>query len=94
VEEWGPWAISEALVSLALIFWWYHVDKAERGYRSGVLMNGGMLALTIVAVPVYLIRTRGWKRGGIAIAWAAALFGALLALEEVGEWLGSALSGS
>jgi hypothetical protein len=51
-------------------------------------MNGGMLALTIAAMPVYLIRTRGWKRGGIAIAWAAALFGVLLALEEAGEWLG------
>jgi hypothetical protein len=88
VDELGPWAIGEALVSLVPVFWWYHLDKAERGYRAGPLLNGGMLALTIVALPVYLIRSRGWKRGGIAIAWAAAIFGVLLALEEAGEWLG------
>ena len=88
VEEWGPWAIGETLASLVLIFWWYHLDKAERGYRAGPLMNGGMLLLAIVALPAYLVRTRGWKRGGIAVAWAAAIFGALLALEAAGEWLG------
>jgi len=88
VEEFGRWAIGETLVSLALVFWWYHQDKAEHGYRAGPLMNGGMLLLAIVAMPVYLVRTRGWKRGAIAIAWAAAVFAALLALEEIGEWLG------
>lgn len=88
IADWGPWTMGETLASAALIFWWYHLDKAERDYRAGMLMNAGMLALAALALPVYLIRTRGWKRGAIAIAVAAALFGALLALEELGEWLG------
>jgi hypothetical protein len=47
-----------------LIFWWYHVDKAEHGYRAGPLLNGGMLLAVVVAMPIYFIRSRGWKNGG------------------------------
>jgi hypothetical protein len=88
VEPFGKWEIGETLVALVLVFWWYHVDKAEHGYRAGPLMNGGMLLVLAVALPVYLLRSRGWKRGALAIAVAAALFLVLLGLGEAGEWLG------
>lgn len=88
LEDWGPWTMGETLASAVLIFWWYHLDKAERDYRAGILMNGGMLALAALALPIYFVRTRGWKRGGIAIAGAVAVFVALLVLEELGGWLG------
>ena len=88
LEDWGPWTMGETIASAVLIFWWYHLDKTERDYRAGILMNGGMVALAALALPIYFVRTRGWKRGGIAIAGAVAVFVALLVLEELGEWLG------
>ena len=87
VEPYGKWEIGETLVALVLVFCWYHVDKAQHGYRAGPLMNGAMLLVLALAMPVYLVRSRGWKRGAIAIAVAAAIFLVLLGLGEAGEWL-------
>lgn len=91
VEPYGTWALGETFVALVLIFCWYHVDKAEHGYRAGPLMNGGMLLAAVVAMPVYLVRSRGWKRGARATTVAAVILAALFALEEAGERLGAAL---
>lgn len=88
VEPFGAWEIGETIVALVLVFWWYHVDKGQLGYRAGPLMNGGMLLVMALAMPIYLIRSRGWKRGAIAIAVAVAIFLVLLGLGEAGEWLG------
>jgi len=89
VDPFGPFGLADALLSLAPIFWWYHVDKQERSYRAGPLMNVGMVALVIVAMPIYFVRTRGWKHGAISSALALAVFGATLALGELGEWIGA-----
>jgi hypothetical protein len=91
IEALGEWEIAATLAALVLVFWWYHVDKAERGYRAGPLMNGGMLLVMVIALPVYLLRSRGWKRGAVAAAIALAVLGALFALEAAGEWLGMKL---
>ena len=87
VEPYGKWELGETFVALVLIFWWYHVDKAEHGYRAGPLMNGGMLLVMALAMPIYLVRSRGWKRGAIAVAVAIGLFLVLLGLGELGELL-------
>lgn len=89
VESMGKWEIGETLIALALVFWWYHVDKAEHGYRAGPLMNGGMLLVMAIAMPIYLIRSRGWKRGIVASFIAAVLGGVSLGLGEAGEALAS-----
>lgn len=91
VESMGKWEIGETLIALALVFWWYHLDKAEHGYRAGPLMNGGMLLVMAVALPIYLVRSRGWKRGLIAALVAAALAAASFGLGEAGEALASLL---
>ena len=88
VEPYGKWELGETFVALVLIFWWYHVDKAEHGYRAGPLLNGGMLLAAVVAMPVYFVRSRGWQRGALATAVAIAVFALLLGLGEAGEWLG------
>lgn len=89
VEPFGKWEIGETIVALVLVFWWYHVDKGRLGYRAGPLMNGGMLLVMALAMPIYLIRSRGWKRGTLATTIAAAFFIALLGLGEAGEWFGA-----
>ena len=91
VESFGGWEIGETLIALVLVFWWYHVDKAEHGYRAGPLMNGGMLLVLALAMPIYLVRSRGWKRGGVAIAIALAFALASFALGEAGERTGALL---
>ena len=91
VESFGKWEIGETLLALVLVFWWYHVDKTERGYRAGPLMNGGMLLVMALAMPIYLVRSRGWKQGGMATAVAVALFLVLLGLGEAGEYLAARL---
>jgi riboflavin transporter FmnP len=91
IEDFGKWALAQNLLCLPPIFWWYHTDKAEKGYRAGPLMNAGVIALTVVALPVYLVRTRGWKRGALSIAKGTAIFGALILLGMLGEWLGRAI---
>jgi hypothetical protein len=50
-----------------------------------------VLALAIAALPVYFIRSRGWKKGAITTALALAFLGATLLLGEAGERLGAVL---
>ena len=89
VDPFSPFGITETFLSLLPIYWWYHTDKQERNYRAGPLMNVGVGLVAVIALPVYFVRTRGWKRGGITTAIAAAFAGALYLI----EWLGEALGG-
>jgi hypothetical protein len=91
VEMLSKFGLAETLVSLVVLFWWYHVDKREWDYKAGPLMNGGVLALAIVALPVYFIRSRGWKKGAIATAIAIGFVAVTLVLGEAGERIGAVL---
>lgn len=92
VEPLSTYGLVETVVSLVVIFWWYHLDKAERDYHAGKLMNAGVLVLAVVALPVYFIRSRGWRRGLRTIALALLFLGATYVLGEAGEWLGARLA--
>ena len=92
VEMLSNFGWAEMLLSLIVFFCWYHLDKAEYDYRAGRLMNAGMLVLAALALPIYLIRSRGWKRGGRAIGVALAFLAGTLLLAELGERLGAALT--
>ena len=92
VEPFSSYGLAEAAVSLVLLFWWYHLDKAEHAYQAGKLMNAGVLVLAVVALPIYFIRSRGWQRGTRAVAVALLFLGATLLLGEAGEWLGARLA--
>ena len=89
VEALSKFDLATTIVSIPLIFWWYHVDKRERDYQAGPLMNAGILVLAVVAFPIYFVRTRGWKRGAIATLLALGVFAILLGLSELGEWIGT-----
>ena len=92
VEPFSSYGLAEMALSLVILFWWYHVDKAEHAYPAGKLMNAGVLLLAVVALPVYFIRSRGWQRGARTIAAALFFLGLTLALGEAGEWVGAALT--
>src|SRR5262245_55884508 len=88
VEPLSKFDLAATVIELPLIFWWYHVDKREHGYQAGPLMNAGIIAVCVAALPIYLIRSRGWKRGIIATLLAGLVLAATFALAELGEWLG------
>ncbi len=88
VETFSAFGLVETVASLVLLFTWYHLDKRERDYRAGRLMNAGILVAAVIALPIYLLRSRGWKRGMAAVAVAALYLGFLFGLGELGEFLG------
>ena len=92
VELLSNFGLAETALSLIALFCWYHLDKAERDYRAGKLMNAGVLVLAAVALPVYFIRSRGWKRGAMAIGVALLFLAGTFVLGELGERLGAALT--
>ena len=89
VELLSSFGLVETLASIVLLFWWYHLDKAEHGYAAGRLMNAAVLVLAVIALPIYFVRTRGWKRGGVTIALAGAFLLITVVLGEAGEALGT-----
>ena len=53
------WKITEQLLLAVLVFWWYRNDKTQRQFRTGAFQYIAVVALALVAVPVYLFRSRG-----------------------------------
>jgi hypothetical protein len=92
VEALSTFGLAETVVSLVVLFWWYHLDKQQRNYQAGKLMNAGVLVAAVIALPIYFIRTRGWRGGAIASAVGAAFIGVTYVLGELGERLGAAFA--
>jgi hypothetical protein len=53
VADFGP-----MVLGLAFLFAWMHFDERRHTYRRSPLLNIGIVALAILFVPVYLIRSR------------------------------------
>jgi hypothetical protein len=84
-----PWNMTEKLLLVSLIYWWYHTDKALHAYRAGPLLNVGVVVLFIVAIPVYLFRSREMRQGikalFVFLVFGAAAIAALVAGGAVGN---------
>ena len=92
IEPYGKFGMAEIFLSIAPIYWWYYVDKAQMNFRAGPIQNAGVIALAIVALPVYFIRSRGWKRGSFFILMMAVALAISIALEAAGEAIGTAIA--
>ena len=75
-----------AVLSLALVFVWFIVDAREREYRPSIVLRVAMPALTIVALPYYLFRSRGWTGGVKAMAKSALVFAGTMVAYRLGSW--------
>ncbi|HWY23559.1 MAG TPA: hypothetical protein VNX47_01485 [Nevskia sp.] len=82
------------LVQSFLIFLWYRLDARKRGFHRSRLLNTGMAGFTTLALPYYLLRTRGFSRGCAAIFLALLLSLGTLFMMFAGAIGGSLLSGS
>jgi hypothetical protein len=92
IEPYGKLDMAGIFLSIAPIYWWYYVDKAQMNFRAGPIQNAGVIALAIVALPVYFVRSRGWKRGSFFILMMAVALAISIALEEAGEVIGAAIA--
>lgn len=86
IEILGKFAALHGGLSALAIYWWYYLDKQQLGFRSGVFQNIGMLALSFVALPVYFIRSRGWKIGSIWILKSIGFLVVMSILSILGEF--------
>jgi len=93
VESFSKFDLGGSFLSLLPIYWWYHLDKDQTGYQAGPLLNVGVAALAMVALPVYFVRSRGWKRGGVISLYALGAVGVLYLVETLGEVIGEAIAG-
>jgi hypothetical protein len=48
-----------SIASSLLIFWWYWADSNLRSYRRSPGLNIAVVAVGFLAVPYYLLRSRG-----------------------------------
>ena len=92
IEPFSTFALVGAFLSIAPIYWWYYVDKEQRQFRAGAILNVGVIGLAIIALPIYFIRSRGWKRGSLSAAMAAGVLLGTFGLEWLGEAIGTAIT--
>jgi hypothetical protein len=83
-------ALAEALVLAAIMFIWVVEDARRRNIQISALFKMGIVAMGVIFVPIYLIRSRGLRSAlkGIAVfglEFAGCLLGAsvLMAVLEM-----------
>lgn len=83
---------SMGTVGLALLlniatFVWFHNDSERRGYPRSNALNIGFVGAGLLVVPYYLVKSRGFKRGLLAIVGALLIYLLCLAMAVVGAAL-------
>jgi hypothetical protein len=89
---WSTIWFAEFFLSIYAVYWWYVMDKRERNFRTGAIQNFGVIFLSVVGLPVYLVRSRGWKRGALATLGALGVLLVVSALAYMGEAAGEAIA--
>jgi len=58
VREPGWWRLVSTASVVLLMFSWYYCDSRARAFRRSRSLDFGVVALALVAVPYYLVRSR------------------------------------
>lgn len=70
-----------------LIYLWYRIDADERRYPRTPLLDVAIIMVAALAIPYYLVRSRGWQHGQIAILNAILVFLGSVVLSTLGAML-------
>lgn len=73
-------------VFVFLIFLWYRLDSNERSYKRSPWLSVSVVAIAAIGLPYYLFRTRGFKRGLIAVVLALLVLLANAVMGIVGQY--------
>jgi len=74
-----------ALVTLSLVFVWFLLDARDRGYKASIALRAAMVILTVVALPYYLFRSRGFAGGLRALALSILVFAGTMVAYRLGS---------
>ena len=88
----NTYMLAEVLLSAYAVYWWYVVDRRERNFRTGIFQNIGVAVFTLVGLPIYFIRSRGWGRGALATLGALGVLVCVGLLTYLGELAGRAIA--
>jgi hypothetical protein len=55
-------------------FAWFRADATQRSYQRSPVLNVVVFGLSVVGLPYYFFRSRGFKRGALATLGAIGIF--------------------
>jgi hypothetical protein len=62
----APSSFGIGIVAVFIAFAWYRMDSDGRAYKRSLLSSAAVIGVGIIALPYYLFRTRGFRRGALA----------------------------
>jgi TonB family protein len=81
-----------ALSQTFLIFLWYRIDAQRRGFRRSGMLNISVAAFTSLAIPYYLLRSRGFLGGLVALGLSILLLLCIVLSAGLGVIVGDTLA--
>lgn len=79
----------QAVGAIAAVLVWVRLDAKKRAFRVSWILWLALAGLTCIALPYYLLRSRGAGAGLRAIAWALVLFSVTMLFYRLGLQLGA-----
>lgn len=83
------WSVGSTLLFAVLIFAWYYQDSVNRSYHRTPLLNIGVAALAVVAIPYYVVRSRERGQRAKALLRTLGFFVLMLLSSFVGAMAGA-----
>ncbi|WP_211462848.1 hypothetical protein [Collimonas silvisoli] len=74
-----------AIVFLFLIFFWFHNDTKTHAYKRSTWLVGGILCMSVVTIPYYLVRSRGKGEKVMALIRLCGFFMLMLMSSLIGD---------
>jgi hypothetical protein len=87
-----PYWLFDVVFFTAATYWWYLADKKQRNFKTGGTQNIAVVFLTLIGLPVYFIRSRGWLKGILATIMAVLVFVGLGTLGLLSELAGQKIA--
>ncbi len=84
-----PYHPSEVATAMVVVlfalatFAWFRADAIQRSYPRSPFLNVAVFGLAALALPYYFFRSRGWKKGGIAVLTALGVFIAVILISGI-----------
>jgi hypothetical protein len=74
----------QAVGAIATVIVWVRLDANRRSFRVSWILWPALAGLTCIALPYYLLRSRGGTDGLHAIGWALVLFSVTMLFYRLG----------
>ncbi|GEM_PF-1130630 len=88
-----PWKAFEIILFSFIMYWWYYLDKARHDYQAGKWLNMAVVGCGIIAIPVYLFRSRPlWQASMSFLMFLLSIIGILISF-TVGGAIGAIIIG-